>query len=225
MYIKNRIISLIYKIVTTVVGLSGVLITFGFPNKLNLSTLKFYTMQSNVLCVVFIAVSAVYVVVQMKKSGLYGTATYMPHFKGAVIIAITVTLLVYQFMLADTPFSMADGDIGNFLIHLLTPILVILDWVLFDEKGHYNVFDPLCWAIIPLCYLCYTLIAAPLGVTYQDGRRYPYFFLDVDVLGIGGVMLYVLTITVIVLILSYIIFGLDKWCGAIQRRRLNSEKI
>jgi hypothetical protein len=153
----------------------------------------------------------------MKKDGPRGASAYMPRFKGAVTIAITVTLLVYQFMLADTPFSMTEGNLGNFLVHMLTPVLVILDWLLFDEKGRYDVFDPLRWTIIPLCYFVYALIAAPLGVTYFGGRRYPYFFVDVDAIGAGGVALYVVAIAAFFVILGYIVLGLDKLMGRSSR--------
>jgi hypothetical protein len=212
MYIKSRAASFVYKIVAAVICLVGILLTLGFPNAWNLGLMKFYTVLSNVLCFVFLVAAAIHVAVQREKSGSRGAATYMPRFKGAVTIAITVTLLVYQFMLADTPFSM-NGGAGNFLVHLLTPVLVILDWLLFDEKGHYDVFDPLRWTVIPLCYLAYALIAAPLGVTYIQGSRYPYFFLDVDLLGAGGVALYVLGIAVAFLLLGYLMVGLDRWMG------------
>ncbi|MDR1157537.1 MAG: Pr6Pr family membrane protein [Oscillospiraceae bacterium] len=213
MYIKSRVVSLAYKITAMAVCLAGVLLIFGFPNALNLSTIKYYTVQSNLLCLVFLTVSVIQAIVQMKRGGLYGAVTYMPRCKGAVVIAITLTLLVYQFMLTDTPFSMTEGGAGNFFVHFLTPVLMILDWLLFDEKGHYRVSDPLWWTVIPLCYLAYALVAAPIGVTYIGGSRYPYFFLDIDVIGVTGVVRYVLMITVVFLVLGYLIFGLDKWMG------------
>ncbi|MDR2670706.1 MAG: Pr6Pr family membrane protein [Oscillospiraceae bacterium] len=213
MYIKSRVVSLVYKMAAMAVCLAGVLLIFGFPNTLSLSTIKYYTVQSNFLCLAFLTVSAIQTIIQMKRSGLYGAVTYMPHCKGAVIIAITLTLLVYQFMLADTPFSMTEGGAGNFFVHFLTPVLMIFDWLLFDEKGHYHVLDPFRWTVIPLCYLAYAMIAAPLGVTYIGGSRYPYFFVDIDAIGVGGVTRYVLMITVAFLVLGYLIFGLDKWMG------------
>ncbi|MDR0670994.1 MAG: Pr6Pr family membrane protein [Oscillospiraceae bacterium] len=213
MYIKSRVASLVYKIAATAVTLGGLLLIFGVPNTFNLSLIKYYTVLSNLLCLALLSASAAHVAVQMKRSGSHGAATYRPCCKGAVTIAITLTLLVYQFMLADTPFSMTEGGAGNIFVHLLTPVLVILDWLLFDEKGHYRASDPLRWAIIPLCYLLYALIAAPLGVTYLGGSRYPYFFVDIDLIGVGGVARYVLAVTVVFMVLGYIMVGLDRWMG------------
>jgi hypothetical protein len=217
MYIKNRLVSLIYKIITAAAALAGILLIGGFPSGFNLRLFKYYTVQSNVLCLVFIAAAAVHAAIQIKKSGMSGPATLLPRFKGAVTLAITVTLLVYQFMLADTPFSMTSGYAGNFLVHLLTPLLVILDWLLFDEKGRYNIFDPLRWGIIPFYYFIFALIAAQAGVTYLGGSRYPYFFLDADAIGAGGVALYVLGIAVAFFALSYIVFAFDRWLSRLGR--------
>jgi hypothetical protein len=220
MFIKNRLVSLIYKIVVAASSLIGTLVLMGYSGSFNWGLFKFYTIQSNVLCSVFFAAAAAHAVGVIKKSGTRGAATLAPHFKGAVMIAITVTLLVYQLLLASTPFSMDGGGVGGvggLMVHLYTPLLVILDWVLFDEKGRFNVYDPPRWAVIPLCYVVFAMIAAPLGLTYIQGSRYPYFFLDVDTIGAGGVALYVAGITVVFEILCYLVVGLDKWMGRAAR--------
>ena len=133
MYIKNRGISLIFKLIATLLCLAGLLIVMGFPNPLNWSRMKYYTLQSNVLCLIYFAFSAIFVAVQIRKSGFDGTSVskFSPNFKGAVMMAITVTLLIYQFMLAGTAFSMKEGDWGNILVHLITPLFMI-----FFTAGH-----------------------------------------------------------------------------------------
>jgi hypothetical protein len=213
MFIKNRLVSLIYKIVVAASSLIGTLVIVVSSGSFNWGLFKFYTIQSNVLCFVFFVAEAVHTAAAIKKGGTHGAATLAPHLKGAVMIAITVTLLVYQLLLAPTPFSMNAGSVGGLLVHLFTPLLVILDWVLFDEKGRFNVYDPPRWAVIPLCYVVFAMVAAPLGLTYLQGSRYPYFFLDVDAIGAGGVALYVAGITVVFEILCYLVVGLDKWLG------------
>jgi uncharacterized membrane protein len=218
MYVKNRVISLIYKMVTAVMALAGILLISGFPGRFSLSLLKYYTIQSTLLCQAIAILSAVHTAAQIKTSGRRGAATLLPHVKGAVTLGITVTLLIYQFMLADTPFSMTNINAGNFLVHLLTPVFVIFDWVLFDEKGHYDRWDPLRWSLVPIYYLIFALVAAPVGVTYFGGSRYPYFFLDVDVLGVGGVAFYVIMIAVAFFALGYMVVALDHWLGRFKKQ-------
>ncbi|MDR1598464.1 MAG: Pr6Pr family membrane protein [Oscillospiraceae bacterium] len=218
MRVRNRAVSLAYKVIVTVVSLAGLLMLFGFPRRaLSFTTMRYYTTLSNVVCFVFFAAAAVHMAAQIRRYGPRGSSTLAPRVKGAVTIGITVTLFVYQFMLAKTPFSMNGGVSGDFFVHLLTPALVILDWALFDEKGRLGWLDPLFWTILPLSYVVYAMIAAPLGVKYYTGGRYPYFFMDVDVLGAGGVALYVGGITVGFVALSYVVVGLDRLLGRVGK--------
>ncbi|MDR2610132.1 MAG: Pr6Pr family membrane protein [Clostridiales Family XIII bacterium] len=213
MCINNKIASLLFKIVIVGVCVTGILMICGFPKNLDFSLMKYYTLQSNVLVLVFFIAAAFHTAGQIRKSGTRGAVTFAPRLKGAVMIAITVTLLVYQFMLAGSPFSMSSAITGDAFVHLFTPLLVILDWLLFDMKGRFTVTSPFWWTIVPLCYIAYAFIAAPLGVTYYGGGRYPYFFFDVDTLGIGTVLLYLVGMTVAFFILSYIFVGLDRLLG------------
>jgi hypothetical protein len=215
MCIRNKKASLFFKIIVVAVCLSGILMTCGFPRTLDLSLMKYYTLLSNVLVLVFFIFAAFHTASSIRKSGARGVSTFAPHFKGGVTIAITVTLLVYQFMLAGSPFSMSGAMSGDAFVHMFTPLLVILDWLLFDEKGRYTVRDPFKWTIPPLCYIAYAFIAAPLGVTYYGGGRYPYFCMDVDAFGIGTVLMYLGGLTVAFFIMAYIVVGLD---GLMRRR-------
>jgi hypothetical protein len=213
MCIKNRVVSLIFKIAIVAVCLAGILMVCGFPGKLDFGLMKYYTLLSNVLVLVFFVLAALHTAMRIIKNGTRGAVTFAPHFKGGVTIAITITLLVYQFMLAGSPFAMSSALSGDAFVHMFTPLLVILDWLLFDKKGSYTVRDPFKWTIPPLCYIAFAFIAAPLGVTYYYGGRYPYFFFDVDTLGLGTVILYLLGMTVAFFVLAYIFVGLDRLMG------------
>lgn len=84
----------------------------------------------------------------MKKHGKFGEVIVFPHFKGAVVIAIVVTDLIYYFMLRPMVFSMAGGEAKVFtlsmiLVHYIASVLCVLDWLLFDKKGNFKLFDPI----------------------------------------------------------------------------------
>ncbi|MDR0396784.1 MAG: Pr6Pr family membrane protein [Oscillospiraceae bacterium] len=209
MCIRNRVISLIYKAIVVAVSLTGLLTLFGFPGMFMLGAMKYFTTLSNVLCLLFFAAAFIHTFIQLFTLGAHGTSTLLPRLKGSITIAITVTLLIYQLLLSETPFSM-NGRSGDFIVHFLTPVLVILDWLLFDEKGRCTFLDPLVWTIIPLLYVAFALLAAPLGLTYYSGGRYPYFFMDIDAIGGRSVFAYIAAITVSFLVLSYLVVLLDR---------------
>ncbi|MEG0378423.1 MAG: Pr6Pr family membrane protein, partial [Eubacterium sp.] len=151
----------------------------------------------------------------LKKEGLHGSTNPMLRFKGAITMMITVTFLIYHFLLAPRAFSMnSDYNFwapANLLVHYFTPLMVILDWLIFDKKNAYRPYDPLLWLAIPLLYLIFILIRAQLGGPITAaGSYYPYFFLDVDVLSWIGVLKWVLLIAVFFALLGYIIYFIDK---------------
>ncbi len=227
MYIKNRYVSLVYKIIAILFCIAGQIMTLGIPQgRFEAGQFLYYTNQSNILCMIYLICAAVFVSKQIKKDGKYGPATFAPSFKGAVILAITVTLLIYWGMLSGTDFSMYDGEIINGMtfefkfwqatnrtVHLIVPVLTVFDWVLFDPNGVFKKRDPIIWTSIPLIYYCFSLIVAKTGYTFWSGSHYPYFFIDSDKLGWAKVAMYVVLLGVGFIILGYIYCGIDKLLG------------
>ena len=80
--------------------------------------------------------------------------------------------------------------------------MFIADYFLFEEKKSVSVFAPLFSIIIPLVYVCYVFI---LGAAIE-GFEYPYFFLDVNELGYGGVIVWVLILVAVFTVLGYLLW-------------------
>ena len=78
--------------------------------------------------------------------------------KGAVTTAILLTFFVYLVLLMPTATPEQFWRVQNFALHFIAPILVILDWLLYDAKGHYRWFEPLTWTVLPLIYMTFALI-------------------------------------------------------------------
>lgn len=217
MYIKNRVIALIFRLALLIGCAIGLYLNSGLPQgKLNPSMLIFYTILSNLVCFIFFAFLFLKTIMEIKNDSIYGTTVLWPHFNGAIVMMITVTMLVYHFLLTPQSFTMDSSydhfGPANILAHYYTPIMVIFDWILFCPKNIYKWFDPLIWMVIPYLYFFFALIRAEFfGVITMIDSRYPYFFIDMDVLGWGGVFKYVVLITIAFLFLSYIIFFIDRF--------------
>lgn len=89
--------------------------------------------------------------------------------------------------------------------HTLSPILGVVFWVRCVEKGEVNGRHPFIWLIYPLAYLIYWLIRGPM-VGY-----YPYFFIDVNLLGYGGVAIWSGALLVVFLVLGSLMWRIDRW--------------
>ncbi|KAA0961980.1 hypothetical protein FQ142_01155 [Microbacterium sp. ANT_H45B] len=190
----------------------------GAPNG---TTLLFYTMVSNLLCLAWVALLVVRTARDLREAGASGTSTPSPRASGAVMMAITVTMLIYLVVLVPARFADGDSDIFSLtdnLIHIITPLLVIADWLIFVPKGAFRWVDPLLWTLIPYAYLVWAFVYGTLGGEFTPGQKYPYPFMDVDVLGVGGVAQWIVALTLALIVVGLVFVVIDRTLAALARR-------
>jgi hypothetical protein len=161
--------------------------------------------------------SAVRTAQDARDAGWRGFSTPSARFEGAVMMAITVTMLIYLIVLVPSTFSQPGTyepfTLTDNLVHIITPVLVIVDWLLFVPKRRFRPLDPLRWALIPWAYLVLAFGYSALGGRFGGGAKYPYPFMDVDVLGVGGVAVWVLALSVSLIGVGYVYYGIDRMLG------------
>lgn len=222
MYSKNRILSLIWKLAIVLVAAWGVYLNSGIPQgEFRGTTFLYYTIQSNILVLVYFIYAAFKCARAIRVSGAKGGIAYSPAVKGAVTMGIMVTLLIYWFVLVGADFAMVPNGTAasNLTVHLIVPLMAFADWVFFDKKGSIRALDPIRWLVLPLYYLVFANVAAPLGATYREGARYPYFFINPDLIGWTDVALNIVFIGVAFLVLGYVVFGIDYLLGRLVAMR------
>lgn len=223
MYIKNKIASLIYKTALFILCGYGIYLNlWSAQSGFNVKALRYYTILSNMVCLLFYAAAILYcLLLIIYKSDTNPTPAW-PSLKGTVVMCITVTFLIYQFLLAETPFSMNTSTVplSNLLVHMIVPIMVILDWIIFDPKGHFKMTDPFVWLLPPCVYYIFILIGAQAGFTFGKTKvsRFPYPFIDSDKLGTAIVVRNVIVIAFAFLLLGYIFVAIDKLLGKKAKR-------
>ena len=167
MRINSPILSGLFKLAAACLGLLGILLQCGLgTGSWNFAVLKYFTLMSNILCVVYFAASAGY--------QLRGKEFPFWRLKGPVLLYILITGVVYHFMLHGH-FAMEAADLAkegstlvmsklsNTLLHYVMPGLTALDWLVFDEKGRYPARDPFLWLLFPLFYAVYVNIRVAGG--------------------------------------------------------------
>jgi hypothetical protein len=109
--------------------------------------------------------------------------------RGQAVVVLTVTLVVFALLLADT-----DVDVTNVwvdtVLHRLFPVVVIADWLLDPPRVRVSVRSSLVWLAAPLAWTAYTLIRGALV------GWYPYPFLDPAEGGYGPVAVVIVGILV-----------------------------
>ena len=215
MCIRNRLISLIFRIIIIMFCSLGLYLNSGIPNgELAKYMLVFFTIQSNLLCFGYFSVVLFQNIKDLKNKGIYGTTRIMPRFKGGVTLVIAVTFLIYHIVLAPQFISNSIHynifTMQNLTVHYIVPILVIVDWLLFDEKLSFKWFDPFIWLSLPIIYFVFILIRAKIGSIIEIlSSYYPYFFIDVDLIGWQNVLLNSVAILLAFLALGYSIYFIN----------------
>lgn len=193
-----------------------------------LTGLAYYTIQSNVIGLAVMAASAIRALRRPDDPG-----RLLSVLKPAAAAILLVTFLIYHFLLSPTIspdyFGTPVSWTSNLAVHYLCPMWLVGDFFLFDPRGKIRKTDPLLWASYPLFYLLLANVLAWAGVTYDfDGHvsRYPYFFINPDVMpgGWAGVGLAVLVLLVGFLALFYGFYALDHQLAKHPRKTLKTAR-
>lgn len=193
--------------VILLLGVSTGLFLGMYPDKLY--KLTFYTFESNTLVFLFY----LFLLIQMFRNGKNTKADEYYRFKACVTINITLTFLVYAILLAPSvsPEKMFTAD--NLLLHYIVPVLCIVDWLIFDKKGKYRITDPFLWSVFPIGYCIFALVkGAVFRVPIPDEKNspFPYFFLNIDKIGWGGFIKYLIIILTAYILIGYVMLLLKK---------------
>ena len=105
------------------------------------------------------------------------------------------------------------------IVTLRDPLLVIAGWLLFIPKGRLRPYDPLLWAIIPYAYLVCAFTYSALGGEFAPGVRVPYPFMNIETNGLGGVVLWIAGLTVALVAVGYVSYGVDRLLARVAPSR------
>jgi hypothetical protein len=176
-------IILIYRIIfvalswfTLIAGFFIDSISTGLP-LIWLNSFKFYTIQTNFMVSLWFTLAIVW---YNKPESLEKITGLL---KGAFTLYITITFvlfaILYQVFYRPTGFL----AFSNIILHYITPVVFIVDWVLTETKIKYKWKFLPYWTIYPLFYL----ISSSIYITITGDYIYPS--LNLSNLGILGYLI------------------------------------
>ena len=172
--------------------------------------LTFYTFQSNALVFLFY----VFIFVNMYKGvRIKNKTNEYTRLKACVTINISLTFLVYAILLAPTVSPDKMFTVHNLLLHYIVPILCILDWLIFDESGRYKKTDPFLWSLFSIMYCIFALVKGGIfrvPIPDEKNSPFPYFFLNLDKIGFGGFIKYLISILIAYILIGYGMYFLKR---------------
>ena len=210
--IKNRTAQLIFQSFFCAIGLVGIFASFGIFDNILSPRWDFYvhfTNISNYLCIGIVLAE----LIQTAKKKVDSYVTTAPFLKFIGVLAILLTFLVFNLLLAGQPDRdpQANWRIASISFHVVLPIMYVLDWLLFYEHKKVKWYHPIASVVFPLLYVVFVYIrAAILNFNPDAPYIYPYFFLNLETQGVLGVIKWVAILFVGFIALGYIFYGIDK---------------
>ena len=197
------------------------LITGIFLNIFKVNNIKkilaYYTLQTNIFClIVFITL----IICNAIKLDYRNSFYYF--IKGEIIISTLLMLIIYEVALAPNSFQMhrTNNKLANFLVHVVTPVIALIDYFLFDEKGNFKLFYPIMWVIFPLIYTIFIYTYSASGGTFYSlggSRKYGYEFLDFEKYGYLKVSIWIFLIGIAVVAIGFLLVLIDKKLKLVQK--------
>jgi len=206
---QKKILSLLWKAILIACSAIGTALLL-YHSHDALATLSYFTTLSNLVVIGFFA--WLFVRTFIGKKNDTGRIMFL---KGGVSVGIILTGLVYNLLLRpfllDADFGYDPRTIQDVLVHVVTPLMVALDFILFDVKGIIRKTAPLFWLIYPAGYWIYILIYNAFGGRFEGSGHvlspYPYFFMNIPEYGPWGALI----VAVFVVGIGYGLYGIDRW--------------
>ena len=213
--IKNKTAHLMFQTSYCILGVLGALASLGIfqiNEGFRWDFFVHFTNLSNYFCLIVMFGALVATIRSLSSRGL---CNKWPRLKFMGVVIITITFAVYNCILAPTRPLYLSLRINSVLMHVVLPIMYILDWILFYEHRQIKSALPVVTLIIPLIYVSFVFIRVgimkALGQVATDTNyMYPYFFLNVDKLGIGGLIMWLAILLVAFTLVGYIFYFIDR---------------
>ena len=209
---KNRTAQLIFQSFFVAIGLIGIVASLGIFDDVQNLRWDFYvhfTNISNYLCIGIVLCE----LIQTAKKKVDSYVNVAPFLKFIGVLAILLTFLVFNFLLAGQPDRdpQANWRIASISFHVILPLMYVFDWLFFYEHKKIKWFYPLLSVLFPLVYIVFVYTrAAIVNFNPEVPYLYPYFFLNLDNLGVAGVAKWVAILFAGFILLGYIFYGIDK---------------
>ena len=215
--IKNRTTQLIFQTIYCTLGFVGIVSTFGVFDDITSFRWDFYvhfTNISNFLCIGIMFAA----LVQTAKKKEDSFVTTAPLLKFIGMLGILLTFLVFNLLLAGKRDPQLNWRVGSLTFHVVLPIMYVLHWFLFYERKKCKWYYPIASISFPLAYLVFIFTQAAimkfdtsiLIPGTETPLIYPYFFVNLETQGVGGVAKWIVILLSAFVVVGFIFFGLDK---------------
>lgn len=153
----------------------------------------YYTILTNIFVAIVATICGLFPALR------WGVFFASPKVFGSVVSSIVFVGIVFHIMLSDIYNPDGIKAVANYINHYITPLAMLLCWLVFPTKLRMPLSTPFFWGIYPLLYAIYITIRGELI------GEYPYFFLDVTTLGYPKALLNGLVLFLVVAAIGFLV--------------------
>lgn len=217
--IRTKRYSVASKVLISFFAFTGIILQVGLTEgNFDLRIFRMFTNISNLMCGLYFILAAAVIALDKGRDG--GSSPF-PTFKGVCTMAITLTGIVAAAIVKSEFNAHTPAGIATVLLHIVTPVLIMADWLLFDTKGRWKITTPLFWMILPYLYFAFIMISARL-MEKDDFMRFPYPFLNYEQMGIPALILVLAIMTFFYTGISYLCIMIDRKMGHLEKSKKES---
>ena len=199
--------SYLYKMLIVIVGIIGLMLNFSFMPITK--CLIYFTILANICCILFYVF---YVGLRLLKKISHGDKYYI--IKGMMSVIMIVTMFMYQFMALNGSLDAYKGhELASSFVHIILPIMVILDYVWFDHKGNIKWYYAFIWCLFLIAYGVLIILYSQFGGSFYKDACMPYDFLDWNKNGVLTEVINNVFIYLGFIFMGFIIYLIDKKSG------------
>lgn len=192
MVIRNRLLSLIYRAIESGLAIFTLVITFQSPLKNSRPFAYFSTEVTVFACIVFL-LAFIFNLIDLIRHGISGIAAYvyMPITLATIVYLLTngISYWILFPLIHGEPWAEGMG-LATVMTSAVLPLLALLGWLLFDEKGTVKWRHGFYYVVYPFFYCIYSELAHYI---FQDDffayafMRPDFYFFQPEILsGNGG---------------------------------------
>ncbi len=214
--IQRKSIQIAFHLAYCLIGILGILGSLGaFAGSFRSNFFVFFTNLSNYVCFGMMLAECIQ---SCRKKG-NGYVTVAPALKFISMQSILLTFLVFNFLLGST----FGYGISSILLHIVLPILYVLDWLLFYERKTVKWLYPVLSVTFPLAYVAFIYIRAAIWkFDTTAAYLYPYFFLNPETQGVTGVLKWIGILLLCFITMGYIFYGIDRIGKSKNHKKIHS---
>ena len=176
---KKPLIQVIIRSALVIIGILGITLSACSASAPNGRAFLYFTIQSNITIVGIEIVFLIDAIRQLMNKPSFINQILLK-IKYVFVIAIALTFLVLNILLAPSLTPAYLFSFKNFSVHTIVPVLAIVDFFIFDKDIELKASTSLLGLAMPAYYFVFFYIGSKIGFRYIGDAKVPYFFLDYE---------------------------------------------